>query len=306
MAEMEGVCPTRHDPWYTLSMPSHPQASFAHALRTLVPDLVLVNPQVSLISRDGRFLPRPMGLFESVPQALAAVRAESGAAGLEEPPFEGIFAYTDPANRFHTVDFAYRARGTAGSEFKEPDEGQRWILRACADGTAHPLHEHPDLGARTYPEPFHKVVRPRIGTDWILAIGASTIVMDDDGKILLQRRRDDGSWAHPGGCLEPGERIGDAAVREVEEETGYRVGGARLAGVFTGPQCVITYPNGDRLRYLDFVFTARVTGGALRPESDETIDVGWFDPAALPPGTMDATRKQITRLLGSAGRFFIE
>jgi 8-oxo-dGTP pyrophosphatase MutT (NUDIX family) len=287
-------------------MPPNSQGSFVQRLRRSVPDLMLVNPQVSLVSRDGRFLSHPMGLFETVPQALAALRTESGAAGSAEPGFEGIFAYAEPARGFHTIDFTYRAQGAAGSVFQEPDEGQRWVLRACADGSGCPLREHPDLGARVYPEPFYRYIRSRIGTDWILAIGATALVMDDDGRMLLQRRRDDGSWAHPGGCLEPGERIGEAVVREVEEETGYRVGGAVLAGVLTGPECVVTYPNGDRLRYLDFIFTARVIGGALRPESEETIDVGWFDPPALPAGTMDITRRHVARLLGSWGRFSIE
>lgn len=305
--ESRGV-PGSPGPCYNPSMPpSASRTSYAPSLRSRVPeDLCLVNPQASLVSRDGRFLRRPMGLFETVPEALAALLSESGTAASAEAPFEGIFAYRDPVLRFHTVDFVYRAQGEAGPAFREPDERQRWILRACAAAwKGDPLHEHPDLGARIYPEPFYRRIRPSIGTDWLLGIGASTIVLDDDGRILLQRRRDNGLWAHPGGCLEPGERIAQSAVREVEEETGYRVGGAVLAGVLTGPECVITYANGDRLRFLDFEFRARVIGGAARPVSEETVDVGWFDPAALPPDTMELTRRHVGLFRGSRGRFFL-
>jgi len=283
-----------------------PNADYTGALRPRVPDLRLINPQVSLVSRDGRFLRHPMGLFETVAHAVDALRAAADAEGVT-PSFEGVFTYADPVRNLHTVDFLYRLPGEVGPAFREPDEGERWVLRQSASGgTPGVLHEHPDLGARLYPRPFYHYLRPFIGTDWILGIGASTLVMDDDGMILLQKRRDNGLWAHPGGCLEPGERVGDTAVREAEEETGYRVGGAVLSSVATWPECVITYPNGDRLRYLDFVFQARVTGGSARPESEETLDVGWFDPRALPPQTMEITRTHIRRLLGAAGRFLLD
>ena len=44
----------------------------------------------------------------------------------------------------------------------------------------------------------------------------NVVVTDDEGAILLIQRSDNGNWALPGGALDPGESMTDAAVREVE------------------------------------------------------------------------------------------
>jgi hypothetical protein len=53
-----------------------------------------------------------------------------------------------------------------------------------------------------------------------LVVGSSAVVVDDEGRILLQRRSDSGNWALPGGTMDIGETLADSAIREVEEETG--------------------------------------------------------------------------------------
>jgi 8-oxo-dGTP pyrophosphatase MutT (NUDIX family) len=54
-----------------------------------------------------------------------------------------------------------------------------------------------------------------------LVPGASAIVVDEEGRILLQRRGDNARWSLPGGTMDIGESIGQAVVREVKEETGF-------------------------------------------------------------------------------------
>lgn len=56
-----------------------------------------------------------------------------------------------------------------------------------------------------------------------LVPAASVVVVDADGRVLLQRRTDNGMWALPGGTMELGESIGDCGIRETYEETGIRI-----------------------------------------------------------------------------------
>ena len=55
------------------------------------------------------------------------------------------------------------------------------------------------------------------------------------GKILLMRRSDNGHWGLPGGFVETGESVADAARREVAEETGWSVELGSLIGVYSDP-----------------------------------------------------------------------
>ena len=64
---------------------------------------------------------------------------------------------------------------------------------------------------------YHDANAPKANS---LVPGASAIVTDDQGRILLQRRSDNARWALPGGVMDIGESIGQAIVREVREETG--------------------------------------------------------------------------------------
>ncbi|WP_065962455.1 NUDIX hydrolase [Streptomyces sparsogenes] len=59
------------------------------------------------------------------------------------------------------------------------------------------------------------------------------VIVDDAGRALLIKRRDNGKWEPPGGVLEPGETIPDALQREVLEETGIKIAlPATLTGVY--------------------------------------------------------------------------
>ncbi|PKN31335.1 MAG: DNA mismatch repair protein MutT, partial [Deltaproteobacteria bacterium HGW-Deltaproteobacteria-20] len=64
-------------------------------------------------------------------------------------------------------------------------------------------------------------------------VGVMAIARDEDGKYLMIRRADTGTWSMPGGTLEWGETVRDALVREVREESGARVlEVGRLVGVY--------------------------------------------------------------------------
>ncbi|TRV76455.1 NUDIX domain-containing protein [Streptomyces sp. 130] len=117
-----------------------------------------------------------------------------------------------------------------------------------------------------------------------LVVAASAVVTDDAGRILLQRRRDNGLWALPGGGMDMGDSLPGTAVREVKEETGLDVEITGLVGTYTDPRHVIAYSDGEVRRQFNVCFTARVTGGrpALSDESTELRFVAPGDLDALP------------------------
>jgi 8-oxo-dGTP pyrophosphatase MutT (NUDIX family) len=139
---------------------------------------------------------------------------------------------------------------------------------------------------------FVSRLRERVGTELLWLPGVSAVVVDDDGRVLLGRRADNGRWAVISGILEPGEQPAVAAVREVLEETGVTVEVEGLAAAVTDDH-VVVYPNGDRAQYLDLTFACRLVSGVARVADDESTDVGWFSPDALPEPLVESSRARI-------------
>jgi ADP-ribose pyrophosphatase YjhB (NUDIX family) len=112
----------------------------------------------------------------------------------------------------------------------------------------------------------------RVARDATIRFGASALVLDETGeRILLTRRADNGRWCMPGGRMEPGESVAEACVREILEETGLEVEVVSLIGIYSSPDRVIEYPDGNRRQIVAAHFLVRVLGGALRL-SDETTE----------------------------------
>jgi 8-oxo-dGTP diphosphatase len=127
--------------------------------------------------------------------------------------------------------------------------------------------------------PYITRLRSFVGHDLLLLPGASAVVRDGEGRILLLRRADTGGWSLPAGMIDPGEQPAAAAVREVFEETGVHAVVERLGGVAMHGSL---YPNGDRCEYLAVWFRCRAAGGSPRPDGEESLEVGWFAPDDMP------------------------
>jgi len=127
----------------------------------------------------------------------------------------------------------------------------------------------------------------------VIRPGVSAIILGPEG-VLLQRRTDNGFWGLPGGAVEPGESVSEAAVREVREETGLEVVPGRLVGVYSSPahHQIVTYPDGNVIHYVSTSFECRVVGGALAC-GVESMELGWFDPEDLPAEVMPMHRIRI-------------
>ncbi len=106
------------------------------------------------------------------------------------------------------------------------------------------------------------------------ALGVTAAIMRD-GQILLTKREDFEVWCLPGGHVDPGESIAQAAIREAREETGLEVRLTRLVGVYS----VLNAPSGE-MHVVSFV--AEPVGGALQPGAAEVLEARYFDLAALP------------------------
>ena len=115
----------------------------------------------------------------------------------------------------------------------------------------------------------------RVGRSGHLMVGSCAVILDADKKVLLTRRTDNGRWCLPGGRVEPGENVSEGCAREVLEETGLEVAIGRLIAVYSTPDMLVEYPDGNRVQLISFSFEAEVTGGSLRL-SDETTDYGYY------------------------------
>src|SRR4051794_11720409 len=116
----------------------------------------------------------------------------------------------------------------------------------------------------------------------------AALVRDGEGRILLQRRSDNGRWNLPAGAVDPGESPADAVIREVREETGLRVRPVRVAGVFGGRDGFRhSYPNGDEVEFTVVVFECDAVGGSLDADNDETAGLAWFRLDERPPLTIE-------------------
>lgn len=123
-----------------------------------------------------------------------------------------------------------------------------------------------------------------------LVVAASAVVTDGNGRILLQRRRDNDLWALPGGGMDLTDSLPGTAVREVKEETGLDVEITGLVGTYTDPKHVIAYADGEVRRQFNVCFTARIIGGRLAI-SDESTELQFVDQDRLEKLPMHHTQR---------------
>ena len=131
-------------------------------------------------------------------------------------------------------------------------------------------------------------------------VGLGSIIIQDDRVVLVKRAHPpiQGHWSIPGGVLEVGERVREAAIREAREETGLIVEPGELLGVYDrilrDPEQRVQY------HYVLIDFLCRSAGGELLAASD-AADVRWFkreelSALNLAKDTLDVIQKGFARL----------
>ncbi|MEU4395889.1 NUDIX domain-containing protein [Kribbella sp. NPDC023855] len=129
----------------------------------------------------------------------------------------------------------------------------------------------------------------------------NVIIENDTGKILMIRRSDNGNWAIPGGAIDLGESLSQAAVRETKEESGIECEVIDVVGIYTDPKHIILYTsNGEARQEFSIVLRARATGGQLTTSSESTA-VSWVSRSELASLQMDQSmRRRIDHYLEGA------
>ena len=129
-------------------------------------------------------------------------------------------------------------------------------------------------------------LRAIVGHRPLLQVGASVIVDDAQGRILLQLRSDNRCWGLSGGSVELDERVEDAARRELFEETGLIANDLEFFCIFSGPETHYVYPNGDEVSNIDITYLCRNYSGKLKPQSGEVEKLCFFPADAMPEPLM--------------------
>jgi 8-oxo-dGTP pyrophosphatase MutT (NUDIX family) len=136
--------------------------------------------------------------------------------------------------------------------------------------------------------PFMMRLRALIGHELLLLPSVAILPWDTDGCLLMVRNFDTGQWQTIGGVIEPDESPREAAIREVREEAGIDVELLGLRDVVGGPDYRVLYPNGDQVAYVSTVFDARMIGGALHADGEETSEARWLSMEELSHSDMDS------------------
>lgn len=109
-----------------------------------------------------------------------------------------------------------------------------------------------------------------------LRLGCSAVLLDPTGcSVLLTRRSDNGLWCLPGGRVDAGESVTESIIREVYEETGLNVRVNRLTGIYSDPDQLVIYPDGNKAHLVVLNFMVESISGVVTL-SPETTEIRYF------------------------------
>lgn len=142
-------------------------------------------------------------------------------------------------------------------------------------------------------------LRKIVGHRPLLQVGASVIVEDPLGRILLQLRSDNKCWGYAGGAVELDEVVEEAAKRELLEETGLIANKLELFGVFSGKDTHYIYPNGDEVSNVDIVYICKDYSGELKCQEGEVDELSFFETDNIPNNLSKPIAKTLRKYVES-------
>jgi len=148
-------------------------------------------------------------------------------------------------------------------------------------------------------------LRQHVGKSMLIVPGARAIIQDERGDYLFVKRRDNGNWVMPAGCIELDESILDCLTREVEEETGLNVTAAVPVALYTHPRYSYINAFGEQNQLFTVSFWVREWSGGLMRVTDETVDARFF-PANDLPEVPSIYRETIDDWKSFSGQFILK
>lgn len=142
-------------------------------------------------------------------------------------------------------------------------------------------------------------LRKLVGHSPLMQVGASVIVEDECGRVLLQLRSDNHCWGYCGGSVDLGEKVEEAAKRELYEETGLVAHSLSLFGIFSGEDTHYVYPNGDEVYNIEIVYICKDYCGNLMPQRGEVDDLRFFELSEIPANISQPIRKALEEYVRS-------
>ncbi|MGE7111518.1 NUDIX hydrolase [Lysinibacillus sp. NPDC047702] len=139
-------------------------------------------------------------------------------------------------------------------------------------------------------------LRKQFGSRPIISVGATILVVNNDKKILFQKRSDTFNWGLPGGSMELNETLEEVASRELHEETGLVANEFELIGVFSGPDYYFQYPNGDETYTVIHLYLAKHVNGVLEMKDGESLNLTYFSRKELPDNIEKRTKAILENL----------
>ena len=146
-------------------------------------------------------------------------------------------------------------------------------------------------------------LRKIVGHRTLLQVGASVILEDSQGRILLQKRSDNHCWGYAGGSVELDEVVEEAAKRELFEETGLIAESLELFGVFSGKETHYVYPNGDEVSNVDIVFICKEYSGELKCQKGEVDELRFFSVEEIPENISPPIRVPLKKWIEKKYRY---
>lgn len=125
-------------------------------------------------------------------------------------------------------------------------------------------------------------LRLLVGHRPLIIPGAALLIIDRQGGLLLQHRKDNQQWGLIGGSMEIGESLEETARRETFEETGFELGELEWFGLFSGQELIYECPNQDIVVNVVAVYIARQFRGKLKASDEEAHEIRFFNLMELP------------------------